>query len=79
MAVKGCQIHITIDLDFDKIADALQERDEGDYTEEQICEIWNNGELEQLLEDHFSRSELIEISGEDMGQYPLNISAGYMG
>jgi hypothetical protein len=79
MAVIGFQLHITVDLDFEAIADELVNKDEDVKTVDEIREMWNQGELEEFLGEHFESHELVQMAEPDgCSHYPIQVGSGYM-
>ena len=80
MAVKGFQLHITVDLDFEDILEALDHRGVT-KTVDDLRDLWNDGEMEEFLGEFFQSADLVEIAANKGGcgdSYPIQVGSGYM-
>lgn len=77
--VKGFQLHITVDVDFDDIVNFIEENGGPETTVDELREKWNNGEMVSFLEDNFETEDIVKMCNKGAGGYPLDISSGYLG
>ena len=84
MAVRGFQLHVTCDLDFETIVNAVRnesEEFEAMSHEEMtsvIQEKRDDGALQDFLEQRFSAADLVRMANEVSGdRYPIQVGSGY--
>lgn len=77
--VKGFQLHITVDVDFEDIVNFIEDNGGPKKTVDELQEMWESGEMVQFLEDNFETEDIIGMSNKGAGGYPLHISSGYLG
>jgi len=79
MTVKGFQLTVTVDLDFEAIKDALDLLGET-KTVDELEDLWNDGLMEEFLGEYFEASDLVRIASDDGScgdKYPIQVGSGY--
>ena len=79
MTIKGVQISMTVDLDFQVLSDALFEQADIRHDVEALTDIWNAGGLGELLETYFDSASITAMATRDGDRYPIQVNSGYFG
>lgn len=69
--LQGVQVHITLDIEFDVLAEALG------ISRDYCVALWDNGNLEEVINDNMSIEEVLKLCDDRDAYGGVNVGSAY--